>query len=54
MENKVSTSNAEKFGEDSRDYTNFTALFLKAKKCGEWVLYAERVTYRPILLCSRE
>ena len=47
----ASTSNAENFMEIARivdqlcDYTHFRADFLQTRICGEWLVYAERVTY---------
>ena len=49
LEISVSTINAGNFMEIARIvdqlcyYTHFRALFLKTIKCGEWVVYAERV-----------
>ena len=47
----ASTNNAENFMKIARivyqlcDYTHFRADFLQTSICGEWVVYAERVTY---------
>ena len=50
----ASTSNAENFMKISKivyqlcDYTHFRADFLQTRICGEWLVYAERVTYGQI------